>query len=324
MIRRALRTASALLFATALAATACSRDIPLGSDVTSGGAPSGTSGRGGSGGTAGTAGNATTGGTGGSVLIGGSGGSPTAEGGAAGAPEHECVPATCHGKTYLCGDCMDNDGDGKIDADDPECTGPCDNREDSFDVGLPGSSADKCSQDCLFDNGNGAGNDGCRFSHQCDPLSVAPDYPPTGSSACAYDENATVPGGTGSCAELRAEQAASCTTVCGPLTPNGCDCFGCCELPSGSFHFVGLGPGASTCTIDNLDDPQACPPCTPVDSCMNHCDPCESCVGRLEPLASCTGSPACPDALKQCDFGGSKLCPQGFYCITGCCVAEPR
>lgn len=310
MTRRALRTASALLFATALAVAACARDIALGSDMTSGGAPSGGAPSGG--GASGHAGA-------------GIAGQPVA-GGAAGTPERECVEALCHGMKYQCGDCMDNDGDGKIDAEDPECTGPCDNREDSFDVGLPGSSADKCAQDCFFDNGNGAGDDGCRFSHQCDELSVAPDYPPTGSAACAYDENAKVPGGNETCAELRAQQAPSCATKCLPLTPNGCDCFGCCDLSGGNFHFVGLGAGVSTtpCTVDNLDDPEACPPCTPVDSCMNKCDPCESCVGRPEPLASCTGTPACPDMLKQCDFGGSKLCSQGYYCVTGCCVAEPR
>ena len=323
MTRHALRTASALLLATAGAVAACSRDIPLGSDQTSGGAPSaGSGGAGGAGGHAAAGGIG--GGTGGTIVVGGSGGEPSAEGGAAGAPEHTCVPATCHGQTYACGDCKDNDGDGKIDAEDPECTGPCDDLEDSFDVGLPGSSANKCSQDCFFDNGNGAGNDGCRFSHSCDMLSVAPDYPPTGLASCAYDENAKVPGGNESCADLRAEQASSCSAVCGPLTPNGCDCFGCCELPAGSFHFVGLGAGANTCTVENLDDPQACPPCTPVASCMNRCDACESCVDRPEPLASCTGGVACPDTVTPCDFGGPKLCPQGFYCITGCCVAEPR
>jgi len=312
MSRRALRTASACWVAAALVAAGCSRDIPLGYDVTNAGAPSGAAGHSG----AGMAGQS----------VGGSGGVPIAQGGAAGAPERECVPATCHGMKYACGDCMDNDHDGKIDAEDPECTGPCDDLEDSFDVGLPGSGSDKCSQDCFFDNGNGAGNDGCRFSHQCDPLSVAPDYPPTGSAACAYDENANVPGGNGSCADLRLDQAASCASVCGPLTPNGCDCFGCCELPAGSFHFIGLGAAASTtpCTIDNLDDPQACPVCTQVKSCTNPCDPCESCVGRPEPLASCAGTPACPDTLKQCDFAGPKLCLQGYYCVTGCCVAEPR
>jgi hypothetical protein len=320
MIRLALRAARALFVVPLFVAAGCRSDIPLGSDMTSG-AHAGTSG----GDTAAGTGGRGVGGAGG-IVIGGSGGNAgELEAGAAGEPGRTCVPATCHGQTYACGDCKDNDGDGKIDAEDPECTGPCDNDEGSFDVDLPGSSTDKCTQDCFFDNGNGAGNDGCRFSHQCDPLSVAPDYPPTGSAACAYDENAKIPGG-GTCADLRAQQAASCGAVCGPLTPNGCDCFGCCELPSGSFHFVGLGSGsaANPCTIDNLDDPVACPPCTPVDSCMNKCEDCESCVGRPEPLASCMGMDACGGVFEPCDHNGPMLCPLGSYCITGCCVPEPR
>jgi hypothetical protein len=36
-----------------------------------------------------------------------------------------------------CSDCVDNDMDGKIDGFDPECSGPIDDREDSFhDAGL--------------------------------------------------------------------------------------------------------------------------------------------------------------------------------------------
>jgi hypothetical protein len=322
MIRYALGAARALSI-VALLAVGCSRDIPLGSDLASGGT-SGTSGTGGTagappvGGTSGTGGIAATGGTAG---VGGS-----SEAGAAGAPS-TCVKATCHGMVYACGDCLDNDHDGKIDAEDPECTGPCDDREDSFDVGLPGSNADKCSQDCFFDNGNGAGQDDCRFSHRCDMLSVAPDYPPTGSSSCAYDENAKIPGGNESCADLRTAQPAGCTKNCGPLTPNGCDCFGCCELPADSNHYVALGAGSSStpCTLDNLDDPAACPPCTPVGACLNDCTACEVCVGRPEPLASCTGDMgACSDVFQPCDSTGPMLCPEGSYCITGCCVPEPH
>src|SRR5437773_4343797 len=38
-----------------------------------------------------------------------------------------CFPATCQGKLYECGDCTDNDGDGKIDSEDPDCLGACQN-----------------------------------------------------------------------------------------------------------------------------------------------------------------------------------------------------
>jgi hypothetical protein len=322
MIRHALRAARALIVVALFAGASCSRNIPLGSDQTSGGV-GGVHTTGGAGGYSATGGTSGTVATGGTISVGGSSG---AEAGAAGDSDGKCVKATCYGKVYECGDCIDNDGDGKVDAEDPECTGPCDDREDSFDVGLPGSSSDKCSQDCFFDNGNGAGNDGCRYSHQCDPLSVAPDYPPTGSAACAYDPNAKIPGG-GTCADLSEQQAASCSTVCGPLTPNGCDCFGCCEIPPGSFHYVGLGygSGSSPCNSENLDDPVACPPCTQVKSCLNTCDPCESCVGRPEPLASCTdSSAACASLYPPCNTSGGMLCPEGSYCITGCCIPEPR
>ena len=35
-------------------------------------------------------------------------------------------PLDCGGTTWACGDGMDNDMDGFIDLQDPECTGPCD------------------------------------------------------------------------------------------------------------------------------------------------------------------------------------------------------
>jgi hypothetical protein len=263
---------------------ACSRDIPLGSDqVALGGA--------------GRAG-------------GGAGGSSAAEAGTGGDQPGTCTQAPCLGRVYACGDCDDNDQDGLVDAADPECTGPCDNREDSLDVGLPGSGSEACQEDCFFDRGAGSGQDGCRFSHQCDPLSVAPDYPPTGDAACAYDESAKIPGTKQSCEELRAAQADSCAEICGPLTPNGCDCFGCCELPAGSGSYQWLATGL---------------PCAPVPGCLNACEPCERCVGRPEPLASC-GDPstACPTGYPPCNPSAAALCKGTDYCITGCCIPEPR
>jgi hypothetical protein len=279
---RAVRSVAGV--ACGLAVAACSRDIPLGSDQAAVGA--------------GTAGS--TAGRGGQAGVGGE----------AGAGNPTCVPASCRGKTYACGNCKDDDGDGLIDALDPECTGPCDNLENSLDVGLPGSGSGSCDKDCFFDRGNGAGNDGCRFSSRCDPLSVAPDYPPSGDAACSYDEATKVPGGSGTCADLRATQAPACADVCGPLTPNGCDCFGCCELPAGGGAYLSLATGLA---------------CTPVDACLNRCDPCESCVGRPEPLPSCAGSgPACTTDYQPCDAAGVSLCRGTDYCITGCCIPQPR
>ncbi|MFH1130617.1 MAG: hypothetical protein V1754_04740, partial [Pseudomonadota bacterium] len=53
----------------------------------------------------------------------------------------------CAGKILLCSDGLDNDKDGLIDAKDPECTGPCDNDEGSFEINIPGANSDPCKQD---------------------------------------------------------------------------------------------------------------------------------------------------------------------------------
>ena len=191
---------------------------------------------------------------------------------------------------YRCGDCLDNDGDGLVDSLDPECTGACDNTEDSFYSGIPGQNNAGCRQECYFTI---PGNNYCLWSQKCDPLTVAPDYPPSGDAQCAYDPAAKIPASTASCAELAVTQSAECLDYCRPLTPNGCDCFGCCELPADSGKFVWIGStnrNAGSCQLGSLDDPTACHPCTPVTSCFNTCDACEVCVGRTSPSGTCAGS----------------------------------
>jgi len=249
-------------------------------------------------------------------------------GGTAGAAQG-CQESACQGKVYKCGDCMDNDGDGLIDSADPECTGPCDDTEDSYYGGIPGQNNAPCREDCYFDQDTGTGNDQCFWSHQCDSKSIAPDFPPSGDSHCAYDEGSKVPGSNASCEELRTTQTSTCLNVCLPITPNGCDCFGCCELPSASGNYVWIGSGTQnvgTCDGDHLDDPTACRPCTPVRSCFNACDPCEVCVGSTAPLADCgSNSPLrCPGSAAACGQPGEPACDVGYYCVTGCCAAAPR
>jgi len=277
--------------AVVLAGGGCARELTLGSDRPSMAAASGVAG----------------------VPVAGAGGFATAGsangGGAAG--DAPCVVSACRGKVYECGNCRDDDSDGRIDAEDPECTGPCDNAEGSLSVGLPGESSVACQSDCYFDAGNGAGNGDCLYTQRCEPLSVAPDYPPSGDPRCAYDESAKIPGTSASCSDLRMEQPAGCLDGCGPLTPNGCDCFGCCELPAGGGSYIWLETSL---------------PCTPVDACLNHCDPCETCVGRPDPLPSCgdTGGSACPTGYRGCGGTEEERCQVGAYCITGCCIPEPR
>ena len=51
------------------------------------------------------------------------------------------------------------------------------------------------------------------------------------------------------------EMPPACLDFCAPLVPNGCDCFGCCEV-QGEFIYLGSSPD---CSMDNLD---ACNNCT--------------------------------------------------------------
>lgn len=243
--------------------------------------------------------------------------------------------ATCQGHIYACGDLQDNDNDGLLDSQDADCLGPCDNTEDSLFGGIPGQPGPPCVLDCYFDQDSGAGNDECYWNHACDDHEQAPEYYPEPwlGSACEHDENANTPGTGQSCAELFAEQSTQCMDYCGPLTPNGCDCFGCCELPSGSGNFVWLGSegvnGNSVCTHDAVDDPTICHPCDPVDACLNGCGNCELCLGKTELPPECFdpdggGEQECPEGVQACGLPGQDPCPQGSYCITGCCQAVPE
>jgi len=250
-------------------------------------------------------------------------------GGGADAPSG-CRRTSCQNHVYQCGNCFDDDGDGLVDMDDPDCLGPCQNSEDSFS-GIPGQNNQECTQDCYFDQDSGSGNDDCIWSHKCDPLSVAPDYPPEGAS-CAYDPNATVPrqGRAGDCATLRTTQSAQCLNVCGPLTPNGCDCFGCCTVSGSGPFWLGsvFAQGSPSCDIDHIADPTRCKPCTQVTACLNPCEDCELCVGKRVLPASCSSggcvTPSCPAGLTPCGTPCLPGCPSGQACITGCCVTAPH
>lgn len=295
---RLLGGASALLLGASWVLAACSSAVRIGQDFAGGGTIAGTSGV---------------------VGTSGSGGTTTSP---------VCQVTACQAKIYACGDCLDNDGDGLIDSADPECTGPCDNTEDSYFGGIPGQNNAPCREDCYFDQDTGSGNDRCFWNQACDPLAAAPGYPPSGDARCAYDPSTKTPGTSASCEELMTTQDTACGSYCLPLTPNGCDCFGCCELPAESGKFVWLGStldGAGSCTPDALGDASKCHPCTPVPSCMNGCDPCEVCVGRTAPSTACAGSTSsrCPVGVAACGRSGDPVCPSDSYCVTGCCIAAP-
>ena len=170
----------------------------------------------------------------------------------------------CSGTITACTDGKDNDGDGKIDSADGECVGPCDNDEASFATGIPGDNSDACKQDCFFDGNSGAGDDKCDWNLKCDPLNPGGDLP----KACPYNP------GFKNCPST---QTQACIDNCRGLTPNGCDCFGCCEIfTNGTSTTVFLGSGPD-CTVAT---PQNCAPCTQNDDCVNTCGNCELCLGK--------------------------------------------
>jgi hypothetical protein len=268
----------------------------------------------------------------GGAASGGAGGTGTAGATSSGTgqpPPPPTEPVDCQGHYYQCGDLEDNDGDGLVDYQDPDCLGACDNTEDSFFGGIPGQAGPPCTVDCYFDQDSGAGNDDCYWNHQCDPHEIAPDYypEPWNGASCAHDDNASTPGTSGSCSELAATQSQECLDFCGPLTPNGCDCFGCCELPAGTDNWVWLGSGEEPsdgpkCTLADANDPTLCHPCMPVPACLNDCDPCELCIGKTVLPPECgPGGQECPEGVQQCGLAGQDPCPSTHYCVSGCCQA---
>ncbi|MFZ5896226.1 MAG: hypothetical protein ACOY0T_34545 [Myxococcota bacterium] len=210
-----------------------------------------------------------------------------------------------------CSDGADNDGDGLIDGFDPECTGGSDNDEATYATGIPGDNRDPKWQDCFFDGNSGAGDDHCRYSTDC----LTGKLPATDPDCIVSD---------------------ACIKFCKPLTPNGCDCFGCCtlEMANGSTVDVTLTP---TCSVATANDTSACPRCTKTTTCGNECGECELCPGKtLADLpATCSevptdGTPP-PPPTQTCDNGEQVCGPdlpacQGTssYCSFGCCIAVIR
>lgn len=214
----------------------------------------------------------------------------------------------CGSDPCACDDGQDNDDDGLVDLQDPECTGPYDDDEATFATGIPGDNKDDC-QDCFFDGNSGHGDDGCQYASEC-----LLGGNPMGSSGCK-----------------NCETSDQCYDFCRPRTPNGCDCFGCCEvtLDDGSKETVVLGEG---CSLDNLDNCQT--GCVLNENCSNTCGECELCLGKTaEDLpASCyetpddMGTPPDPDQpVHTCDDGETPCnetagCPSNHYCQLGCCI----
>ncbi|MDQ3335615.1 MAG: hypothetical protein M4D80_10650 [Myxococcota bacterium] len=214
-----------------------------------------------------------------------------------------------------CSNCMDDDGDGKIDGYDIQCTGPLDNNEASFSTGIPGDNIDAVDQDCFFDGDSGAGNDGCSI-HVCCLLGA-----PT-KAACPIGRNRYEPAecpppiGTGTISQ-------KCIDTCGKLAPPGCDCFGCCTIcdPANPTMCYDIATNPSTspnCTSDTIADPTKCLRCTKVTGCGNECGGCILCPGQTMLPPECGGMNQCPEGQTPC--GPDNACGAGQYCSNGCCI----
>jgi hypothetical protein len=220
----------------------------------------------------------------------------TSVAGDAARPRALCVD----GATCACDDGQDNDADGLIDGFDPECTGAFDHDEASFSSGAPRASG--MCLGCFWEDNGGPRDSLCRYPRGCREGMEAPI------------------GGACTTCEVTEE----CSIPCTKLTPNGCDCFGCCavERSNGTTAFVTL---EDTCTLNLLDDSKACPVCVQSPDCMNPCSPCELCPGRtIDRLpAECTnGTPG--EVPWTCDTGRScrvaSDCGLDYYCQLGCCL----
>lgn len=208
----------------------------------------------------------------------------------------------CGTHDCACSDGRDNDGDALFDGFDPECTGPFDDFEDSFATGRHGEDQTKQRQDCFYDTNSGGG-DGCGRARCCSL--VEPNTP--GNSACR--DCAVDP---------------KCSDVCGPLVPNGCDCFGCCGVWRGGV-VTNVLIGSASCTMDGLTDPTKCTRCIPATDCQNPCGACEQCPGRtISDLPLTCAVPGGPgyscDNAEACQ--GSGDCGSLGYCQHGCCITS--
>ncbi len=70
---------------------------------------------------------------------------------------------------------------------------------------------------------------------------------------------------------------------CAALTPNGCDCHGCCEIDSRDEPiFLGTRQSSqqATCSSSSVLDPSLCASCVLDELCFNPCDPDEQCFNQ--------------------------------------------
>src|SRR5690606_24255830 len=153
----------------------------------------------------------------------------------------------------------------------------------------------------------GHGDDGCQYHTECLYGNAPPGRGGSGCFSCDVTDQ--------------------CRNSCLYYTPNGCDCFGCCEITDdeGVRHQILLSEG---CSADNLE---GCTTCQQSTDCRNDCGPCELCIGKTEVDPSCDNggdepvdggspeqpAPECPSDQTSCT--ATAPCSAGYFCLTGCC-----
>jgi hypothetical protein len=113
-------------------------------------------------------------------------------------------------------------------------------------------------------------------------------------------------------------QADMCIQFCSELAPNGCDCFGCCDVKTQNGTVQVYLGGNPECSLNNL---AACNSCTKQPGCSNGCDPqkCELCFGEDKLPDGCMEA-GCDNKLPcMVDQNGNSDCLDGTFCSTGCC-----
>jgi hypothetical protein len=215
--------------------------------------------------------------------------------------------AACEAGNTQCTNCVDDDQDGLVDGDDPHCSGPLDNDEESFATGISGDNNDPKKQDCFFDGNSGGA---CQVATCCllPPPCDEQKYGQYDPADCGLTQE--------------------CIGECVDLTPPGCDCFGCCtvcEPGSANCFDILINPAVSpNCSVDDLAS-EDCVKCEKSEDCNGGgCDPeqCILCPGQTEDDLpdECQGQNECPGDLLPCDTSAD--CTDNDYCSSGCCIGS--
>jgi hypothetical protein len=247
---------------------------------------------------------------------------PTGDGGNPGEPDATPLPpdpGACSMTGTQCNNCIDDDQDGLVDGFDPECTGQADNLEGSFATGINGDNIDAKTQDCFFDGNSGGGDDKCAIATCCLLDLSKPPYNGVCPKALGGDNFDPKK----DCGNLTPE----CINKCAPVTPPGCDCFGCCTICVGdTCRDVLTNPAvAPECSQETLNDQAKCPACVKSTTCGGaECNSveCILCPGQTQddlPM-ECTNGNVCPVGSDPCTTDGD--CSLGSYCSVGCCIAQ--